>query len=269
MVVLCANAKRRNLTQSCPVLRRGSTRLTLNARTSLVRRLGARVAVFMATSVIYTSSVSGGTTDDAPFHCYLTWQNDPTSTLTLNFHTVGAHESPEVRFDVVSRDGSPAAYTYSVEARTHTIPGLDAFDGAQRYIHVAEMTGLTPDRVYYFIVGSQDGGYTPQQSVRLPSRDINDLIFVAGGDMSTTAAVPGLLSAAAAESPRFAVIGGDIAYEDGRLENWPLWDQWLSDWQTFMITPEGHSVPMILAIGNHEVFGGYQQYDDAFGRGPV
>lgn len=205
---------------------------------------------------------------DVPFHCYLTWQRDPATTLTVNFHTMNPHTAPDVWFDTVSRGGSPSMYRYRTSASTHEIPGLNDLPGAQRYIHVAEMTGLDPGAIVYFVAGSPDGGYTEQRSARLPGRTVDDLRFVVGGDMSTNSSVPGLLTAAAAESPQFGLIGGDIAYADGLLANWSLWDRWLQNWETYMVTPEGHDVPIILAIGNHEVIGGFQGYDDPLGRAP-
>ncbi len=211
---------------------------------------------------------SAGIADDLPFHCYLTWQSDPTSTITVNFHTRNMHAVTEVLFDTVSHDGTPALYPFRVAASTHEIPGLNDLPGAQRFIRTAELTGLEPGGVYYFIAGSPDGGYTAQRSVRLPGRGPEGLRFIDGGDMAESEFVGPLLQAAAAESPQFALIGGDIAYEDGALANWALWDQWLDNWEAYMITPEGYTVPLILAIGNHEVVGGYDGFDDPLARAP-
>jgi hypothetical protein len=52
------------------------------------------------------------------------------------------------------------------------------------------------------------------------------------------------------------VVGGDIAYANDVLTNYARWDAWLDHWQTNMITPAGYTIPMVLAIGNHEVRGG-------------
>ncbi len=205
---------------------------------------------------------------DPPFHCYLTWQGDPGSTVTVNFHTTLPHAFPQVRFDTESHGGDAAAYRFAVPASTHVIPGLDAIPGAGRFIHVAELTGLSPGAVYYFVPGSSDGGYTGERSVCLPSTDLDGLRFVAGGDVGTDAAVVPLLQAAAAESPRFAIIGGDVAYADGNLANWAAWDLWLHNWETNMVTPDGFTVPLIVAIGNHEVAGGFGAFDDPLTRAP-
>jgi len=221
-----------------------------------------------AVALLHSALGFAGTSADAPFHCYLTWQSDPTTTLTVNFHTVNPHTAIEVLYDTSSRGGVPAAYRSRAVASTHVIPGLNDISGARRYIHVAELTGLTPGGVYYFVAGSAEGGYTSERSVRLPSRDIDDLRFVDGGDMAVSSFVAPLLQAAAAQSPQFAVLGGDLAYENGDLASFAVWDEWLTNWESNMITPEGHSVPMILAIGNHEVAGGWGAFADPLGSAP-
>ena len=57
-------------------------------------------------------------------------------------------------------------------------------------------------------------------------------------------------------SPAFGVVGGDIAYANDALTNFAKWDAWLDHWETNMVTPAGYTIPMVLAIGNHEVRGG-------------
>jgi len=54
----------------------------------------------------------------------------------------------------------------------------------------------------------------------------------------------------------FAAIGGDIAYIDAFHTCYRRWDHWLSMWES-LLTPSGFSIPLIMAIGNHEA-GGYK-----------
>ena len=51
-------------------------------------------------------------------------------------------------------------------------------------------------------------------------------------------------------------MGGDIAYAGDLPTNYAKWDAWLDHWETNMVTPAGYTIPMVLAIGNHEVRGG-------------
>ena len=71
-----------------------------------------------------------------------------------------------------------------------------------------------------------------------------------GQDLAT------LLQHSAKLSPAFGLVGGDIAYANDMMTNYARWDAWLDHWQTNMITPGGFTIPMVLAIGNHEVRGG-------------
>lgn len=226
------------------------------------------VIVAVCAIVAHATAFAGGPAPDAPFHCYLTWEDDPTTTITVNFHTRNPHTLPEVRFDSQPHSGNAAAYPFRVTATTHVIPGLNDFVGASRQIHVAQLDGLTAGGTYYFVAGSPDGGYTAERQVQLPSANPVGMRFVVGGDVATGSAVPGLLQAAAAQSPVFAIIGGDAAYDDGELSNWPLWEAWLQNWETYMVTPEGATIPIVMAIGNHEVAGGFNAVADPLASAP-
>ena len=68
-----------------------------------------------------------------------------------------------------------------------------------------------------------------------------------------------LLKNAASHDPDFAVVGGDIAYANGNLELVDRWDTWLNFYTDTMLTSDGRSIPMVLAIGNHEVNGGFNK----------
>jgi len=52
----------------------------------------------------------------------------------------------------------------------------------------------------------------------------------------------------------FAAIGGDVAYVDAFITCYRRWDWWLDQWEA-AVTPLGYSVPVIMAIGNHEAGG--------------
>jgi 3',5'-cyclic AMP phosphodiesterase CpdA len=64
----------------------------------------------------------------------------------------------------------------------------------------------------------------------------------------------------AKKNPRFAVLGGDLAYTHGfkylfRGRKWQVsrWQSFLKEWNEIMRTPDGHLIPMIPVIGNHDV----------------
>jgi hypothetical protein len=78
------------------------------------------------------------------------------------------------------------------------------------------------------------------------------LAFVSGGDMGNTPESDAVSVSAAATSPSFAVIGGDIAYANDMPECISLWDAWMSSWQALMVTPAGDAIPILSACGNHD-----------------
>jgi len=78
--------------------------------------------------------------------------------------------------------------------------------------------------------------------------------------MSTDEYVVELCKHAAGKNPYFAMIGGDVAYDNGFVWCYRRWDQWFENWYTYMVTSNGgYLIPAILAIGNHEA-GGFSRY---------
>ena len=62
---------------------------------------------------------------------------------------------------------------------------------------------------------------------------------------------------AAQLNPWFALLGGDLAYADANKNNVSKWDDWLESWMLNSVRKsDGGLIPMIVAIGNHEVAGG-------------
>ena len=68
---------------------------------------------------------------------------------------------------------------------------------------------------------------------------------------------------AASLSPRFVLLGGDIAYavHDNRQrhDKFDRWHAFLKAWSENMKAPDGCLIPILPVIGNHEVLGYYEQ----------
>lgn len=190
----------------------------------------------------------------APRHVYLTWQGSPSHTLTVNAQTLAQADDIVVHYDTAPHDGEAGNYRHRARGSAHQIPGLA--DG--RWIHWIELTDLEPDTPYYFVVGSLAHGFSREYAFRTLPDDDRPVRFVTGGDLGVGDDMRALLRHAAARSPRFALIGGDLAYVNGNLSLAHVWDEWLDDWERLMVTPDGFSIPMVLAPGNHEVQGGYK-----------
>eukprot|EP01118_Nematostelium_gracile_P000369 TRINITY_DN1038_c0_g1_i3.p2 TRINITY_DN1038_c0_g1~~TRINITY_DN1038_c0_g1_i3.p2 ORF type:complete len:268 (-),score=51.02 TRINITY_DN1038_c0_g1_i3:22-825(-) len=54
------------------------------------------------------------------------------------------------------------------------------------------------------------------------------------------------------KNPAFAMVGGDIAYENGMRACYRRWDDWFYDWDKYMIDQAGNQIQMLLSLGNHE-----------------
>lgn len=190
-----------------------------------------------------------------PFHVYLTWQGDTSTTITVSFHTPVVRGASLVRFDTVSRGGDPTQYAFEAEGESHRLVGLLA----PRKIHHVELTGLEPGRVYFFVAGNDINGFSEERKFRTIPDGGEAIRFVVGGDMGVNPRIRPLLTQAANLDPMFALVGGDIAYADGSIFKYEAWDVWLQNWNDLMVTSDGLMIPMVLAIGNHEVLGSFLQ----------
>ena len=190
-----------------------------------------------------------------PRHVYLTWQGDPSTSVTINYHTFEKAAVSEVRYDTQSRAGQPDDYRWRTSGATHVIDGL----AHERLIHVVELSALKPGGAYYFVAGDEEHGFSPERKFRTVPDAETPIRFVVGGDMGISRHAEKLMRIAAGRDPFFAAIGGDLAYGNGRLTKRVKWDRWLDSWHKSFVSPEGFMIPMVLAIGNHEVQGGYGQ----------
>lgn len=99
------------------------------------------------------------------------------------------------------------------------------------------------------------------RSFRTAPKTAESLRFVTGGDLYHTLPLLDAMNLrAGSEDPVFALLGGDLAYSNN--ENPERWCDLLESWDRNARTPDGRMVPMVVAIGNHEVVGaGYRPHD--------
>jgi acid phosphatase type 7 len=62
---------------------------------------------------------------------------------------------------------------------------------------------------------------------------------------------------AARQDPMFAMIGGDLGYDNGRSAS--IAEAFIRNYSRTMKDSEGRLIPMVVCIGNHEVRGGYNK----------
>ncbi len=129
------------------------------------------------------------------------------------------------------------------------------FGNAPAVAWSAKITGLNPATRYRITLKDRSAGksntelFVETSSLQMPS---GGLKFVTGGDMAHS---PKLLDAMNARcgklDPHFALLGGDLAYANSVTHD--RWYWWLDSWRDHAVTPDGRTVPMVVAIGNHEV----------------
>ena len=179
---------------------------------------------------------------------YLTFEEIDTSrTMTVNFHSYGEAEAGSVYFDEVSRGGQLQDYRTQVKGRTQRIPEID-----MTYHHV-KLDNLKPNTTYYFAYGSHEIGFSKELKFRTLPSDSSNIRIVNGGDIGTKEDFSEVSKDAMAMEPHVILIGGDIAYANGDLKRAGRWKTWFQIMKKVTTTPQGYLVPLIVAIGNHEV----------------
>lgn len=194
--------------------------------------------------VLVAILVSGCVTDK---HVYLTWQGNTSTTMTINYQTLGVPDDTTIYWDTESHGDDLAAYRNQITGEARQLARISD----NRYLTTAELTDLTPGETYYFRLGGKPGA--GEGKFRTIPDDGSPIRFVAGGDMGPFFRARHLLEQAARRAPDFAVIGGDLAYANGEPKNDYIWDRWLQNYGAEMVTPDGYMIPMVLGIGNHEV----------------
>ena len=189
-------------------------------------------------------------------HIYLTWSGDPASSVRINVHTMTTpgQLAPQIHvvYDTV-RAGAPGQYRWA-STSTHIDP-IEALPG--RTVHSVLLDQLQPGtRHYYRVLSSQDAASTVYHFRTMPDEP-SPLRFIVNGDMGIDEHARQLQSVAAAQDPQVALLGGDLAYSNGNWDHADRWDRWLDHWDSLMVTSTGDQIPIVSAIGNHEVRGGY------------
>jgi hypothetical protein len=195
-----------------------------------------------------------------PEALYLTWQHDPVTTMTIHWLTDWQHGYRDTVLEYRAAAGSTAAWTRALGS-SHPMPYTT------RMVHTVELTGLESDTIYEFRLGAlralKSGefdfiaGEARHRFRTLPAALSRPVCFVSGGDANLGAEYQyaEMNRVAASHSPDFALMGGDIAYVNNHPKDAGKWFDFLRIWTGTMLTPDGRIIPIVPAIGNHEVNG--------------
>lgn len=209
-----------------------------------------------------------------PVALYLTWQHDPVHTMTVHWHTVWRDGFRDTVLEY-----RPAASATSDAPWTRVLGRFEPMPFSDRLVHAVEITRLTGDTTYEFRLGRMivtkgpefefvlDG---PVQRFRtLPATLSRPVRFASGGDAYSKS--PEVFAAmnrvAARQDPDFALLGGDIAYANGNPKSVGEWFEFFRIWTETMVTADGRLIPIVPAIGNHEVHGDFYGINGKPGQG--
>lgn len=132
------------------------------------------------------------------------------------------------------------------QADSYTFPETSA------WLHRVNLAGLEPGTTYSVIVRNEQNIAEPFIFRTAPATK-DSLTFIVGADtQSQTKERKEMTALAASLDPEFVLISGDLVMR-GMAEN--EWDAWFDEWHDLMITEEGRRVPVIPALGNHDVRG--------------
>lgn len=246
---------------------------TFGRREFLNTGLGGLAAAFAAGPMVLgkdkpaAKAKAKGTTSTkgefAPDTLFLTWQRDPTTTMTIQW--VGeANElpNPSISYSTASPSATGAlAVAGTAGTVADPLPG-DAWQTARvstkpflptdLKVFRCELTGLTPGTDYRFRIGPNSPTYWFRT---MPAKLTNAFHFVSGGDCGTNDHVIANNKIAARQDPWFILIGGDVAYDNGKTPAETL--KFLRNYSKHTVDSKGRLIPLVVCIGNHEVLGGY------------
>jgi Purple acid Phosphatase, N-terminal domain/Calcineurin-like phosphoesterase len=178
----------------------------------------------------------------APDSLFLTWQRDPTTTMTVQWIGPDATGDTSIHY-------APLAVELWQTATTVTKPYPDT----DLKVYRCELAGLKPGTEYRFMIGQAPPAYRFRT---MPAKATDTIQFVSGGDAGVGEHAIGTNIIAAKQEPYFALIAGDLAYDDGTKPQTFL--KFLQNYRQHMVDPKGRLIPMLACIGNHEVKGGYR-----------
>jgi hypothetical protein len=187
--------------------------------------------------------------DDSPFQpntLFLTWQRDPTTTMTVQWVGV-AGETADVKVYYAPLQGAFWDRFWRPQPTTVKPYPLTDFK-----VFRAELTGLTPGTDYQFRIGKASPVYRFRT---MPARATDAIHFISGGDCGVNPHAVANNIQAARQDPMFAVVGGDLGYDNGKAVDVSL--AFIRNYSKHMVGRDGRLIPMVACIGNHEVDGGY------------
>ncbi len=222
---------------------------SLNRRAFLGSSLGGVAAalsfdpsLFAQDAAIKVEAANPAAAGFAPDTLFLSLQKDPTTAMTVQW--VGPESMANSSIQYATHENP-----FWQIAKTITKP----YTNTDLKVYRCELTGLRAATEYQFQIGKAAKTYRFRT---MPSTASNTIQFVTGGDCGTDQHAVNTNILAAKQEPYFALIAGDLAYDNGKSPE--TFTKYLQNYSQHMIDAQGRMIPMLTCIGNHEVNGGYK-----------
>lgn len=204
---------------------------------------------------------------------YLTWIDDPLTTMTIQWHTIetrtGAEPNPEVKYREIN---SPEWLVAT--GSNHDMLFPDPINEKRRVVHWTTLRGLSPNTAYEFAFNGDDR--TVYKFKTAPSDLSSSLKIAFASDShygiqditdSSHETIPMIVERIKEAEPDVVVHGGDFGYDDGNVSR-GVTMQWIGFMKMMqsgaLLNSDGFMIPFIPTLGNHD---GGQQKGAPYGEG--
>jgi hypothetical protein len=227
--------------------------VTIDRRRFLESGAGGLAAALAAGPLALGQSPVADPATLKPDTLFLTWFRDPTTTMVVQW--VG----PPVPGDSLTlwyRRRGADEWTTGPRFGRKPFPVVETRLGPLQptglVVHRAELTKLAPGTEYEFSIDRQSPVYRFRT---MPAKATDTFSFISGGDCGVNAHAVANNRVAAAQDPMFALIGGDLGYDNGVSGFTAV--RFLQNYSRTMTDSQGRLIPMVTCLGNHEVRGSY------------
>lgn len=185
-------------------------------------------------------------------HVYSTLPEDPSTSVFLNIHTGADIDILDVHYSS-EEDLEFSIFRSIAINKTAQSDYLNLEWKGKRYVHSIYLDNLEPNTPYYAQFYHQNKFLGDARFSTLPdSRMQSNITMVVGGDSSGTDKSLTFINHIADYKPDVIIVGGDIVYDNGNVNCYYCWDFYLDQFSE-LNKRVGRLVPLILAVGNHDV----------------
>lgn len=201
--------------------------------------------------LLFSFFTSASFSQSEPFAFYLTWTSDPTTTMDVDWHM--DEVNPTTLY--FKRKGTEKWHSFESDVLPYPF--------SSRYVHRVGLQGLRSNTEYELKFAKSDSIFYFRT---LPKNlNKNPLKIAIGGDsMHRKEWFEKTNRVVTSYDPDFVIIGGDMAYENGLPDNIQRIYDWFDAYKNTLVTEDNRIIPCIVAVGNHEVVGGYYKQHEGY-----